>query len=353
MNTWIWGPPTWRLLHTLSFSPATKTLRNPDLISNFLIALGYVLPCHFCRDSYDVFFRLLQTEKFQNQSLHDLIANGQLAEWTYGMHQLVNDKLNRQALIDVQQGEAADLLGCNSVTNLAAVSPTARSGRTRDLLNLLSKRQIGFECLAKRFEVRPVAFSDGDVWDMLKLFALNMDTMAPANKRGRAGGVSRSGVTVRENETEDTSTMQSSWFLFVALLPRVVEIAGGSRSLVSALQHTARITAQMKAAGDGVPRFDLRHARAREAWGRPTFFSTPGDDEGTEGADAPESLSDVPVTTFFHSVVAGYKQQLQEQEHQSCHCTGSSHTESSVSTTRQRRIYEVARARKCQDGSCK
>ena len=296
MNTWIWGPPTWKFLHTLSFSPRVQLHPNADRAAKLLILLQYVLPCSFCRDSYTQYFGALQRQ-FSNQSLRDIIAHGQLAEWMYALHQMVNNKLNHQILTrEVASG------------NLARADPEY-------VTRLLQERQISFECLVKRFRVRPVAFSDSDVWDMLKMFAFNLDSMNPPP--------SASPSASRE-------LFNNAWVSFLDVMPHAVEVAGGSRSLVSALVHVAQLTAQLR-------------ARRRV-----------GEVEAGEKAEATGALL-LPASTdtFLHCVVAGFKKQLQEHEHRSCHCTGSNNGESSVSTTLQRNIYEVARAKVCKDGSCK
>lgn len=296
MNTWIWGPPTWKFLHTLSFSPRVRLHPNADRAAQLLILLQYVLPCSFCRDSYALFFRNLQRQ-FSDRSLRDIIAHGQLAEWMYALHQMVNNKLNYQILT-------------RAVTSGDVVLPSDEGATPQYLTQLLQERQISFECLVKRFRVRPVAFSDSDVWDMLKMFALNLDSVDAPNSRER-------------------EVFNTAWVSFVEVMPHAVEVAGGSPSLVSALVHVAQLTGQLRA---------RRRAAA----------------EGAEGVQG-EVVPPLPASTdtFLHCVVAGFKKQLQEHEHRSCHCTGSSNGESSVSTTLQRTIYEVARAKVCKDGSCK
>jgi hypothetical protein len=187
MNTWIWGPPTWKVLHTLSFSP--RCAEYATEVSTFLFALGHVLPCVFCRDSYNDYAR--QLEEISVMSLRDTIRASALSSWMYKLHEMVNDKLNYQALNELH------------------VDPS--------MITLLHKRQISLQCLTKRFIVRPIAFCDGDVWDMLKYFALNMDN------RIEKGDVRR--------EHPDLI----GWYTFIQLLPLMITIAGGSPSLVRRL----------------------------------------------------------------------------------------------------------------------
>lgn len=189
MNTWIWGPPTWKVLHTLSFSPRCADYATE--VSTFLRTLAHVLPCVFCRVSYTEYAHYL--EEKSGMSLRDTIRASALSSWMYKLHEMVNDKLNYQALNELH------------------VDPS--------LITLLHKRQISLQCLTKRFIVRPIAFCDGDVWDMLKYFALNMDN------RIEKGDV--------QLASEHPDLL--GWYTFIQLLPLMITIAGGSPSLVRRL----------------------------------------------------------------------------------------------------------------------
>ena len=189
MNTWIWGPPTWKVLHTLSFSP--RCAEYATEVSTFLCTLAHVLPCVFCRVSYTEYAHHL--EEKSGMSLRETIRASALSSWMYKLHEMVNDKLNYQALNELH------------------VDPS--------LITLLHKRQISLQCLTKRFIVRPIAFCDGDVWDMLKYFALNMDN------RIEKGDV--------QLASEHPDLL--GWYTFIQLLPLMITIAGGSPSLVRRL----------------------------------------------------------------------------------------------------------------------
>ena len=60
MNIWVWGPPKWRFLHSLSFSPSVHEY--PAESSAFLETLEEVLPCIYCRESYKTFLPRLEGE---------------------------------------------------------------------------------------------------------------------------------------------------------------------------------------------------------------------------------------------------------------------------------------------------
>ena len=92
MQTSKWGPHGWEFLHTI----AHNYTYNKDEIDDediedyykFFYYLGKVLPCKYCRNSYQQFFKELPLEPF--------LENQELAHWMYLMHNKVNDKLRNQ-----------------------------------------------------------------------------------------------------------------------------------------------------------------------------------------------------------------------------------------------------------------
>lgn len=259
MNTWIWGPPTWKILHTLSFSPSVHAGNAGD-IATFLMTLQDVLPCVYCRASFETFVQELRA-RF-GRTLRDVIAAGQLAEWMYALHELVNNKLNHQVL-----------------------------AHTDAVAQMQTRRQISLECLAKRFSISPVAFCAADVWDMLKIFALNMDNR-------RRGG-------------------NAAWLLFLSLLPDMVSVSYGAGAddtnelaLVEALRDCHRACVEL-------------HARRRHAT-TTTTTTTPN-----------------IIDTYFYCVVACWRRARGDDG------------DGDASIVEQRALYAKAEAHSCVDGSCK
>ena len=85
MNTLLWGPSAWRVLHATSLPAPPST---PRLIA----ALADALPCKYCRQSFGEFLAAMPTTP------EDAVAAGGsvYAEWLYDMHNRVNNKLWRQ-----------------------------------------------------------------------------------------------------------------------------------------------------------------------------------------------------------------------------------------------------------------
>lgn len=92
--TKVWGPPLWIGLHSITFGyPYKIDLNNPDhknkkkIYYNFFKLLGYVLPCKYCRNSYQEYFDELDPYPF-------LDKREDIVRWFYLIHDKVNDKLN-------------------------------------------------------------------------------------------------------------------------------------------------------------------------------------------------------------------------------------------------------------------
>ena len=193
MNTWIWGPPKWKFLHSLSYSPAATA--HAEDVAAFVQSVQHVLPCVYCRDSYATFLPRLQQ---QFGALEEVVAAGNLSRWMYALHDLVNAKLDQQLAEDMFEKEGVK------------VSPSK-------ITTLCRKRQITYECLTKRFIIRPVQFCDEDIWEFLEIFALNADATKADMPADRLSG----------------------HYTFFRLFPLMLTIAGASSAVVHAVQTAA------------------------------------------------------------------------------------------------------------------
>lgn len=230
MNTWLWGPPTWKVLHTLSYSPAAPNPDNAVTITRFLSTLTHALPCVYCRVSYDGFTRELQRQ-FGGRKVQAVIEAGELASWMYELHDKVNAKLDRQ------HAESLGLKG-------------------DDLLKRCRRRQITFDCLTKRFALQPIAFCADDVFDLLQIFALNMDT-----SKSKPLPMQES---VRVPHIERRRYNQLQFFL---QLPRVIGIAlSYDAPLVAALSHLSEPVLSAGLKPGSQPDALLRHVTEVKLW---------------------------------------------------------------------------------------
>jgi hypothetical protein len=90
MMTYIWGPPLWHTLHTISFNyPVKPTKEDKENYYNYFNNLKYVLPCKYCRDNLKKNLKNLPLKKsvFKNRD--------SLSRWVYNLHEIVNTMLGK------------------------------------------------------------------------------------------------------------------------------------------------------------------------------------------------------------------------------------------------------------------
>jgi len=88
--TKIWGPHMWITLHSITFGyPPNPTDEDKQDYKSFFRLVGKVLPCIYCRQSYNEFIKYgstkLTNEVFDNRE--------SLTKWLYYLHEAVNKKL--------------------------------------------------------------------------------------------------------------------------------------------------------------------------------------------------------------------------------------------------------------------
>lgn len=86
----IWGPPTWKTLHCISFGyPVNPTKEDKVHYKMFFKMIGYVLPCKSCRHSYIKFI-----EEGDTKMTDDVFKDRKsLTFWLFKIHQAVNNKI--------------------------------------------------------------------------------------------------------------------------------------------------------------------------------------------------------------------------------------------------------------------
>lgn len=94
MNTTKWGPSGWILLHSVAASyPNVTDNETRKHYLDFFRILSYMLPCKYCRDSYQSYLKKLNFAKRNNVWLQD---NVWLQMFVYILHGEVNRKLEAQ-----------------------------------------------------------------------------------------------------------------------------------------------------------------------------------------------------------------------------------------------------------------
>lgn len=89
--TKIWGPPLWEFIHSMTFGyPKKPSDEQKKRYKEFILSLGHVLPCGWCRNSYNEFIKkgtgALVIDK-------DLENRDTLIRWGFRIHNRVNEKL--------------------------------------------------------------------------------------------------------------------------------------------------------------------------------------------------------------------------------------------------------------------
>jgi hypothetical protein len=90
MQTRSWGPPGWLFLHTIAQNyPWNPDKRKKKYYFDFFKRTGDVLPCRYCRESYQQFIK----EPSTRLTLRVLKNRETLSRWLYDIHNKVNKKL--------------------------------------------------------------------------------------------------------------------------------------------------------------------------------------------------------------------------------------------------------------------
>jgi hypothetical protein len=96
MQTRVWGPAGWLFLHSIAQNYPWKP--TPEQQSNYLIFfkhVGNVLPCRYCRESYQKFAKSLNIETMKDRK--------SVVKWLYLIHQKVNKKLGIKDCYSLKQ----------------------------------------------------------------------------------------------------------------------------------------------------------------------------------------------------------------------------------------------------------
>lgn len=88
--TSIWGPHAWESFHSITFGyPIRPSDNQKNDYLNYFITLGKVLPCKYCRESYDKFIKQADTIL----DINTMQSREALTRWGHRLHDAVNRKL--------------------------------------------------------------------------------------------------------------------------------------------------------------------------------------------------------------------------------------------------------------------
>ena len=97
MQTKVWGPTGWVFLHCIAQNyPQEPTSEQKENYLQFFKLVGNVLPCRYCRDSY---------QEFIKYTLNDQVMKNRqtFTKWLYDIHNKINKKLGIKDCITFKQ----------------------------------------------------------------------------------------------------------------------------------------------------------------------------------------------------------------------------------------------------------
>ena len=92
MMTYVWGPPMWHTIHTISFNyPIEPSEEQKKHYYKFYKNLVNILPCKYCRENL---INTLKTHKLTK----DIMKNREtLSYWVYNLHEIINKMLGKNS----------------------------------------------------------------------------------------------------------------------------------------------------------------------------------------------------------------------------------------------------------------
>ena len=98
MLTYVWGPPLWHFLHTMSFNyPVAPTQRQKTQYRRFMKSLQGILPCGKCRDNLRKNYEQLPLLQ------RDMKSRDTFSKYVYELHEVVNRMLKKTSGLSYAQ----------------------------------------------------------------------------------------------------------------------------------------------------------------------------------------------------------------------------------------------------------
>jgi hypothetical protein len=171
-NTKVWGPPGWLFLHCIAQNfPWEPDQAKKDSYLKFFRLLGDVLPCRYCRDSYQQFIEepctKLDESVVQNRKT--------MVKWLYSIHNKVNKKLGVSEVPCLQEVWDRYESFRSQCKKSPKVVETAPKGCTEPVKGLTKKK-----CIIQIKDVRETSFGKSSGKKKIKLISIKK-----SNKSGK------------------------------------------------------------------------------------------------------------------------------------------------------------------------
>ena len=98
MVTYIWGPPMWHSLHTITFNyPNNPTKEQKKHYLKFFTDIKDILPCKYCRENY--------ATNLLNYPLNSNVLKNRdtLSRWLFNIHEEINNKLGKKSYLTFEE----------------------------------------------------------------------------------------------------------------------------------------------------------------------------------------------------------------------------------------------------------
>ena len=91
METTIWGPQAWGLLHTICFNyPKNPKFNEKQNLKKYVKSFVENIPCPNCKKSFKEIYSRIPIDNFLNNNYGTFL-------WSYLVHDIVNQKLNKKS----------------------------------------------------------------------------------------------------------------------------------------------------------------------------------------------------------------------------------------------------------------
>ena len=138
MLTYVWGPPKWHYLHTMSFNYPVNPSREVKMEhKKYIMSLKYTLPCRYCRENLCKNFKVLPL------TMARLKNRETFSRYIYELHELVNNMLGKKSGLsyeDVRERYEHFRARCvEPPSNKKVIQPKKEKGCTTPLYGTKSK----------------------------------------------------------------------------------------------------------------------------------------------------------------------------------------------------------------------
>jgi hypothetical protein len=181
LSVWMWGPIMWSVLHALAFLCDTVNAPTFDAksIDAFFKYVQPMLPCEFCRDSYDGF--LEEVIRARQESVKVAFERRHMVAFVVDLHNKVNTKLARQRwnqVVGALRSKLSDtackeLFSCEGLEDDVAVILDKRPTLTvvRNRAELYKRDIVNVEGLLLLLLVFAYRVQPSQVWNLTLILA--------------------------------------------------------------------------------------------------------------------------------------------------------------------------------------